>query len=481
MAKKGFRDESSAATGGPNAAGTVGSTSGSEATRARPSLVSSTFLAFVAQVASSVFSLANVLIIARVLGPTGRGEVVFLVTISVTLSSIGTLGVQEANVNFASARPALRRSLATNSILLAALAGLLVAAIAGALATVVPIFGSEPRVVLIAFALASVPLQVLKTYLWRFVQADYHFGVAGVSWTLPYIVSFLVNIVLALAGALTVATAFATWVGAQAVPLFFLGWLIARRFEGFGRPDFGLARRALKFGVQTHLYKVMSMGNTRLDQWILGVLGNTRELGLYSVAVALSTSLYQLPSAVDLAQRPDLARASQAQAARRASVAFRIAAAITGTGAIIITIFASYLCVGLFGDDFQGSVDDLRVLMIGTLGIVALKLLGNALTAQGRPLLVSVAVAAGFVLTIVLDIVLIPRFGGLGAAIASAVAYSTVGVLVGVMFLRALHGRAADLVPRRQDAALLLSQLRRLFSFRAPAPVGQTPGRSGRS
>jgi O-antigen/teichoic acid export membrane protein len=434
--------------------------------RRRPPLVSSTFLTFSTQIVSSVFALANVFVVARTLGPSGRGEVALLMTIAAVLSSLGAFGIQEANINFASAQPELRPALATNSIFLAGITGALIAATTVGLATVVPIFGNEASIALIGLALLSVPFLVLKVWFWRLIQADYRFGTASVSWALPFVSNLAANIALALAGVLTVATAFGTWLGAQLVPLTFLAWHIGRRFGGFGRPSLSLARRAVKFGLQIHVYRIMSMGNARLDQWILGVLGNTRELGLYSVAVSLSTALYQLPSALDLAQRPDLARASKAEAAKRASVVFRVAATITALGAVVVAILAPYICAGIFGSDFLGSADDLRVLMLGTVGVVALKLLGNALTAQGRPLLISVGVAGGFVVTLVLDILLIPRFGGLGAAIASAVAYSTVGVIVAVMFLRALDGRAGDLVPRRGDIPLALAQARRLLSLR---------------
>jgi O-antigen/teichoic acid export membrane protein len=435
-------------------------------TRARPPLVSSTFITLSTQVASSVFALANVFVIARSLGPSGRGEVALLMTISATLSGLGALGIQEANVNFASSNPELRRTLASNSIFLALVTGSAISMAAAALATVIPLFGTEVRLALIAFALASVPFLLLKVYFWRLIQADYRFGAASVSWALPYFANFVLNAALALAGVLTVTTAFASWLGAQLVPLVFLGWHISRRLGGFGRPSYSLGLRALKFGVQIHIYKIMSVGNTRLDQWILGVLGNTRELGLYSVAVALSTSLYQLPSALDLAQRPDLVRASKEEAARRASVVFRVAAVITGAGAVLIAVLAPYICSGIFGSDFLGAADDLRVLMLGTIGVVALKLLGNALTAQGRPLLVSVGVGGGFVVTIVLDILLIPHLGGLGAAIASAIAYTTVGIIVAAMFLRAVGGKARDLVPRRGDLPLMVAQIRRLLLLR---------------
>jgi O-antigen/teichoic acid export membrane protein len=43
----------------------------------------------------------------------------------------------------------------------------------------------------------------------------------------------------------------------------------------------------------------------------------------------------------------------------------------------------------------------------------------------GRPGLNSVGLGAGLIATLVLDILLIPRFGATGAAVASAVAYTT--------------------------------------------------------
>jgi O-antigen/teichoic acid export membrane protein len=435
----------------------------------RPPLVSSVFQTFVTQVASSVLALVNVFIISRYLGPTGRGEVVFLVTISLTLSRVASLSVEEATVNLAAAEPRLRPALATNSIVLAGLFGALAAGLAAALSTVVPVFGSDLPKGLVVLSLVSLPLLVLSGYLWRFVQADYRFALANIAWFLTFATNAAVNGALALAGALTVGTAFVTWLGGQGLGLGLLIWCVSRQLGGFGLPNLHLARQTVGFGFKAYIGQIMSLGNFRLDQWILGILGGTRELGLYSVAVSLNATLVQLPSALDLAQRPDLARATRENAARRASVAFRLATTTTVFAAIAIAVLAPYLCVGLFGDAFRGSVDDLRVLLLGTVGVVAAKVLGSALTAQRFPLYVTGAVGAGFVVTLALDILLIPRFGGLGAAAATASAYMTVGAIIVFIFLRTLGARGADLVPRPQDVFVALEQLRRLVAMRARA------------
>jgi Na+-driven multidrug efflux pump len=116
--------------------------------------------------------------------------------------------------------------------------------------------------------------------------------------------------------------------------------------------------------------------------------------------------------------------------------------------------------VTLFGADFRGSVDDLRVLALGAFGIVALKLLGNALTAQAKPMLETAAIGVSFVTIVALDVLLIPEHGGLGAAVASSVAYTVGGIAVAVIFSRALASRVSELAPRGTELVWLWRRLR---------------------
>ena len=94
------------------------------------------------------------------------------------------------------------------------------------------------------------------------------------------------NGVLGIAGALTVTTAMIAWLAGQTLSTVLLAWYQARRLDGFGRPDRALMRRSLTFGTKSHLSHVISLGNWRLDQWFVGGMAGSRELGYYSVAVS---------------------------------------------------------------------------------------------------------------------------------------------------------------------------------------------------
>jgi O-antigen/teichoic acid export membrane protein len=421
---------------------------GRSQSRRIPAFASAAVSTFGTQLAVAVLSFASVLVVARALGPAGRGEVALLTTISMLSSTVGLLGVDEANVNFAGTDPSLRRRLATNSLLLATGAGGVCVGLLAALMSMFPSLGGHEASWLRWLALVAIPFLILKIYLRFLVGADFRFGMSNVSWLLPPLTAVVVNVTLAALGALSAATAFGTWVGGHVVATLLLVAYVGRRSAGFGRPDLRLARRTLGFGARSHPGRLMMAGNYRLDQWFVGVMAGTRELGLYSVAVAWSEILFYLPTALVIAQRPSLVRAERADASRRAARVFRASAVLTAAMTAVLFVLAPWLCIAFFGGSFAASADQLRLLSLGAFGILALKLLGNAVTAQRRPGLATVGATAAFVATVVLDLLLIPRYGGIGAAAASAIAYTLGGVVIAVVFGRFFGTRSTLLVPR---------------------------------
>ncbi len=438
----------------------------------RPGFAGSALLTWGANVGAAFFSLGSILIVARILGPDGRGRVALLTAIGLLTANLATLGVQEANANLAAATPATRRSLASNSVLLAFLFGTLAAGIVVVLVAVFPDVAGDSSRGLLWVTLGFVPVMILGIFLLYLVQADYGFRVTNTASLIAPVVGFTGNAVFASLGVLSVANAVGAWLAGQAIGTAILAWYVWRRLAGFGRLDLALARLSVGFGLRAYVGRVMQLGNYRLDQWLLGAIGGTRQLGLYSVAVAWAEALWYLPTALAAVQRPDLVRADRREAGGRAARIFRGTTLVTAASALAMIVLAPALCTTVFGESFSDSVEQLRVLVLGAFGMVAVKLLGNALVARGRPMLQSICLGAGFVCTVVLDVLLIPPFGGLGAAIASSVAYTVAGVMVAVFFLR-LHERGpGELVPRFGDVGWIVRQLRSGLRRSRPAAQG---------
>lgn len=423
------------------------------------SLFGAAALTYGTNLAVSMLSLANVLVVARVLGPSGRGAVAFLVAVATLSGQAGSLGVEEANANIGGAEPARRPALATNSLILAVALGLSTAAAIAGLLELAPAVGGGVDVTLLHVALASIPLVIAKQCLNLLVQSEYRFRTTNLAWICGPATSVAANSVAAALGVLTVGSAIVVWVAGQALGLAILLAAVARG-AGFGRPDLRVGRRALGFGLKTYVGRIMDLGNYHADQWLLGAISGTRALGLYSVAVAWAESLFYLPGVLVLVQRPDLVRERAAEAARRAARVFRVSLVLAGLLGLALALAAPVLCTVVFGHAFNGSVPQLQVLALSAFGIVALQLLGNAMTAQRRPLRKAAAAGIGFAVTLGVDLALMPPLGGLGAAIGTTAAWSAGGAVVCVLFVRSIGTRYADLVPQWSDLTWLTRKLR---------------------
>ncbi len=408
-------------------------------------------------------SLLNVLVVARQLGPSGRGDIAFLIAVATLTSHLAGFGIHEANANVGGTEPGLRPALATNSVVFALIFGALAGGAVMALTAVAPSVGGDVERVWLLVALAAVPMLILKVYLQFLVQAEYGFGVTNLAWIVGPLTTAGTNSVLAAIGVLSVGSAIVVWVVGQVMGLIILLRYI-HRHSGFSKPDAALADRSARFGAKTHLGRFMTMGNYRVDQWFIGAMSGSRELGFYSIAVAWAELLFYIPGVLVLVQRPDLVRASAELAARLAAQFFRVALVIALVGSVVLVVAAPILCTLVFGQEFSNSIDDLRLLSLAGFGIVSLQLLGSALTAQRRPLLAAAPVAVAFLITIILDIVLIPRYGGAGAAIATSVAWTTGGVVAVMIFRRVLPTALTDFLPRPSDFSWVWRKLQRRLS-----------------
>ena len=445
----------------------VGSCPEPEAPRRRRSTATYALATYGTNVGASALGLVNVLIVSRTLGPAGRGQVAFLMTMATMIALVGGFSVQVANAYFGGGTPHLRRSLATNSLVLALVFGGLGTGFVLALIHFIPDVGGHVSSGERWIALAAPPVVILGNYLTVLAQSDYRFAVTNVAWLVPPIVNAGGNGAAALLGVLSVRTAISTWVAGQVLGTALLIWYTARRFSGFSRPDPALARRMVGFGVKTHVGQIGMVGNYRLDQWVLGAVSGNRQLGLYSVAVAWAEILFYLPTVIASVLRPDLVRSTREQASRLAASGLRVVLLLTFGAGFVMIVAAPVLCTTIFGSAFSGSVPDLRILTFGALGVATTKLLGSALTNQGKPLLETAGIVVSFLVTAVADVTLIPPFADVGASVASTISYSTGGVVMAAIFARWFRFRLTDLVPTPGDVGWLWGKARSRVAGRA--------------
>jgi O-antigen/teichoic acid export membrane protein len=224
-----------------------------------------------------------------------------------------------------------------------------------------------------------------------------------------------------------------------------LGWTrlgLARGDRGWwGRPDRAVGGRVASYGLRGQVGGLITLLNLRLDFAILGAMAGPAVLGTYAVASKYAELLRLPGTALTWVCYPRLASVSETEAARTARRMIRPALIGIALAAIPVALLTSPVMRLLYGAQFGPAVDPARVLLAGMLLAGASGVASAYLYGRGSPGLNSIVLGIGLVITVILDLVLIPRFGALGAAAASTAAYlGTDCVLVGLL-LR-LSGRA---------------------------------------
>ena len=149
---------------------------------ARPSFARSAATTYGTNLAVALLSFVSVLITARALGAIGRGDIAFLTTIAYLTAQLSTLGLAQANANFAAREPDLSPKLAGTSLTLAFVFGGTAALVLGGVMVVFPDMTGEASTGVLLLVLAAIPMLILQEYLMYLVQAHYGFGITNLSW-----------------------------------------------------------------------------------------------------------------------------------------------------------------------------------------------------------------------------------------------------------------------------------------------------------
>jgi O-antigen/teichoic acid export membrane protein len=215
-----------------------------------------------------------------------------------------------------------------------------------------------------------------------------------------------------------------------------IAWRLARRgfFRGWGRPSLALGREIGGYGARGQLGGLLSLVNLRLDVGILGAIAGPSVLGIYAIASKFA-ELLRLPGlAVNYVLYPVFASSGEAAARARTSKLLLPSAAVPLLVAVPLALAVGPVLPLLYGRSFHDAVVPALILLAGLLGDVAANLISAYLYGAGRPGWNSVAIGVGVVVTVVADVLLIPRYGAVGAAVASCAAYLTTDVARLVMF-----------------------------------------------
>jgi O-antigen/teichoic acid export membrane protein len=390
-------------------------------------------------------SLATNVILARSLGPTGRGTYAIAVLVPTILALVANLGIGPANVYHVSRGSLDKKHLVASSLAAAVIVGLVAYAL---LVLVVAslggrtLMGVAPGYLLIGglsipFALAAAFMQGVLHGERRFVDLN----IVMLSQTF----SFAVLLIIALFAPVDrLAASVAAWTASTV-----LSGLLAVAFVRQKTPlslaiDLPTMRAILRYGSLTYLGTLTSFVNYRFDLLLVSVFSGATQVGLYAVGAGLAEIIWFLPNSVYIALAPRVAAVPEEESSKLSAQASRSVLVLAAGAAIVMAAVAPLAIFIFFGSAFAQSVAAVWLLLPGIVTFSGWKIMSCYLL--GRNLLKQDLVAAtvAMIVTLALDLALIPNYGYRGAAVASSIAYS-IAMLVDLYWVV----RRSGLSPRR--------------------------------
>jgi O-antigen/teichoic acid export membrane protein len=185
-------------------------------------------------------------------------------------------------------------------------------------------------------------------------------------------------------------------------------------------------RPILAFSLVGHLSNLINLINYRFDVWVVDQYHGTAALGLYAVGVGVGQLLFYVPEPFSRVVQPYLYGQVKDEMLPRFKAVSRLNFSLVLVLSVALGVLSPWLIPLLFGNVFSGSVVALWFLLPGIVFSSAFKLIAQLVVHGGGQRFNLLATSIGAVLTILLDLLLIPSLGIVGAAIASSISYLSI-------------------------------------------------------
>lgn len=363
--------------------------------------------------------------VARYLGPEQFGALSYALAFVALFGTLSSLGLDGIVVRELVRNPSHRDGIVGSALLLKLAGGMLLL-----LFSLGTIFLMRPNDLLmhwlVGIIAAGMIFQAFDAFDFWFqssIQSKYTVYAKNGS----FLIISLVKIFLILSKAPLVEFA---WAGLAEVIIGSIGLIIAYHVQGFSMKSLyasrGIARGLLKDSWPLMLSGIAATIYLRIDQVMLGEMVNNKELGIYSAAVRVAEAWYFIPMVIMSSVFPSVVDSKTINDQLfydRMQKLYNLMAFLGYLVAVPITFLGGWLISFLFGGQYIKAGPMLSLLVwagiFTNLGVARSSFLLTMNWQRAH----AFTVFFGCILNVILNYILIPLYGGMGAVIASCLAY----------------------------------------------------------
>ncbi len=379
---------------------------------------------FASQIAGLGCGLLSNFLVAWMLGPAGRGSF-YLVQLITTLGQVllncglGPAAVYYLQRDKRYSDSQIRSVLMRSSIFLGILP---IVACGLAWPWLAKVAGGKLSPSLLWLALASIPGTVVSwnmSFLSLARGSMSSFNILRSAPSALFLALLIVMIGIRSYSTLGVAIC---WFMTTAITAAFAPIIVGKRADLSPPRTSGFLRGAAAFGSRSHLGAITQYLQHRIDAVLVGFFCSLRDVGIFSVGVSIAELLWYVPNTVANVLISHVAESPEEEGARLTAALCRAVLALTAVLAVLLAALSAWV-VPVILPAFRYSLRVLWALLPGTVSVVIFKILSSDLNGRGRPLETFRPAAISLAVCFVGGLIVIPRFGIVGAALVTSLGY----------------------------------------------------------
>jgi O-antigen/teichoic acid export membrane protein len=419
---------------------------------------------FAARIAAQAFSVVGAIVVARMLGPAGKGVFSYAGTV------LAMIQMANAGQAAAIAWQYTRKNRAPADLLTAMLRILSAIAVPVVLGLVIAALFTHGQGALLAVA-AALPFALFAQSATGFFLADGHVRMINIQQIVISVCSAAIYMPLLIFAHAGLSVLFVIWVGGYVAGAIYSA-VVLRRYAKMREGDTSgpITREQLQYGGQVSLNSAVQFLNFRIDVFLIMFMLGQSALGIYSIGIGIGEMLWQLSRPMVTASFARIARGTEQEAALATATCMRHSFVLVLIGAVIVFFAAPPLIPIVYGAQFAPAGMVARVLLPGILAYSMMPTLATFFAQQlGQPRIPLIFSSLSTVLCAAVTVVALPHFGIIGGALATSVSYCVAFIAAVVYFVhRTQIGPRRLFTLSRSD----LEPYRSLFARRANSMRG---------
>jgi O-antigen/teichoic acid export membrane protein len=379
---------------------------------------------------NSIFRFATALLIARILGPYGKGVYASLMVIPMMVLSITELGVRRSTIVHLGEKkfnPEQVISVLAFFFLFTSIAGIVVSFL---------IYQSYDEStltpVMIILALATIPIRLINRFSTGIFVANEEYRKFTFIRSIPVLLNFVFIILFLLILKMSIEGALIAVVISNLVSATYSLRLLSNTYKISVRFNMKIVKSLLSLGMVYAGAMFLARLNFKIDILILQMLSSSEQVGYYTVGSGFAEK-FQTPFALGAVILSSGANnRDQTQVNKNVVALFRISLLYTVAISIVIFLLAPIAVPFLYSEAYQSSVPVVRFILPAVTWLILMKILGNRIASLKKTGYMIWVHIPALLVNVALNFYLIPRYQAMGAVYATNISYliSFIGVLI---------------------------------------------------